>query len=71
MTYSQKKEYVDRISTAKQAVTKISRVTKAVDMLAGKETASLDSVANSADDGQPIRNPVSNVRRRLLGMGRT
>jgi hypothetical protein len=34
MTYSQKKEYVGWISTAKQAATKANRVTKAVDMLA-------------------------------------
>jgi uncharacterized protein YdeI (YjbR/CyaY-like superfamily) len=34
MTHSQKKEYVDWISTAKQAATKMNRVTKAIDMLA-------------------------------------
>jgi bacteriocin resistance YdeI/OmpD-like protein/uncharacterized protein DUF1905 len=34
MTFSQKKEYVDWISTAKQAATKASRVVKAVEMLA-------------------------------------
>ena len=38
MTYSQKKEYADWISTAKQAATKASRMVKAVEMLtAGKQ----------------------------------
>jgi Bacteriocin-protection, YdeI or OmpD-Associated/Domain of unknown function (DUF1905) len=34
LTYSQKKEYVDWLSTAKQAATKASRIKKAVEMLA-------------------------------------
>jgi hypothetical protein len=34
LTYSQKKEYADWIATAKQAVTKASRVAKAVELLA-------------------------------------
>jgi hypothetical protein len=38
MTYSQKKEYVDWIASAKQAATRTSRIEKAVEMLlAGKK----------------------------------